>query len=164
MIQRLTKIHTILPLILFVMPLLLELFSWEIRESISDYAYSHSSNLLAGLLFSSALMYMYDGVIKDKWYNLVLGISLIGIALTPHKDYPVLHYTSAALFYIGNLVVMIVFSSTKQRVYKITAGIFTLFGLSGYFVFNIYSLLVAEWIGLIPSCLHFIGETNGKID
>ncbi|WP_271407419.1 DUF7103 family protein, partial [Tenacibaculum soleae] len=78
--------------------------------------------------------------------------------------YPFWHYLFAIIFFAGSVFVMIFYSSKKQRIYKVIAGIIVVLAMLGTFLFNWYSLLIAEWIGLLPICVHFIGETLNKID
>lgn len=150
---------------LFGIPLFLILFTGEVRPSISNYAYSSISELFVMLLTISGILFFDDGyTIRSRYFNMILGGSLMGVALTPHCDWPVLHYSFASLFFLGSQFNMIYYSSRKQRKYKILASIFIMFGLSGHFIFNLFSLFWAEWIGILPITLHYIGESLGKID
>jgi len=164
-ISRLTKFETILGSFLFFIPLILILLTGEVRSSISDYAYSDKSYLLPTLLTLSGSLFMYNGVIREKkWYNIILGFSLIGVALTPHLDYKILHYTFTMIFFIGGSIVMVVFSSKKQRIYKYIASSIMTLSILLSFGFNVFSVLIGEWIGLLPVTIHFIGESLNKID
>ena len=59
---------------------------------------------------------------------------------------------------------MIIFSSAAQREIKIVAAVFIALAILGHFVGDLYSLLVAEWIGMLPMAVHFAGESLNKID
>ncbi|UYW02128.1 hypothetical protein K5I29_04300 [Flavobacterium agricola] len=163
--KRILKLELILALFLFFIPVVLIGVTNEIRPSISDYAYSKSNDVFTALLTIAGALFIYNGVInREKWYNIVLGCSLIGIGVTPHLDYAVLHYSFAALFFIGSIAVMIIYSSQQQRFLKVMLALIVLTALIGCFAFKWYSLLVAEWIGLIPIAVHFIGESTQKLD
>lgn len=162
--NRLKRIEVTLSLLLLFIPLLLIVITGEQRSSISDYVYSGNGMLFAILLSIAAVMFLYNGWLSKKWYNIVLGLSLIGVIATPHLNYPIIHYVFAGLFFLGSIVVMILFSSGHQRKYKIIAGMIIVLGLIGHFFLNIYSLLYGEWIGMLPICIHFIGESLNKID
>lgn len=162
--SRFRKLEVILATLLLMLPLILILVSGEVRPSISDYAYSDVENLFSGLLWASGLMFIYNGFLKKKWYNIVLGVSLIGVSLTPHLNYPIIHYLFAIIFFLGSIFIMIFFSSKEQRKYKVMAGLLIFNALLAHFIFSAYSLLVAEWIGIVPICVHFIGESLNKID
>lgn len=160
---RIKKLELIMAGLLYFLPLILIWSSMEIRPSISDYAYSSVANVFVALLTLAGALFIYNGVInRPKWYNIILGISLIGVALTPHLDFPVLHYMFAALFFIGSMLVMVIVSSIKQRPIKIVMALIILSALLGYFIFNWFSLFFAEWIGIVPITAHFIGESIKK--
>lgn len=165
MLKRITKLEVILSVLLVFMPLILIAFTNEVRTSISNYAYSSAEHVFAMLLSIAASMFIVNGTAhRQKWYNILLGCTLIGVIMTPHLDYSLLHYTFAGLFFLGSVFVMIYFSSAKQRLIKIIAGTIILIGLCGHFTTNIYSLFYAEWIGLFPIAIHFIGESTQKLD
>lgn len=161
--MKINKIYAIKAASLMLLPLVLIVFTGELRSSISDYAYSGSGVLFALLLTISGTLFVNNGLTSNKWYNVLLGLSLYVVVLTPHLDFPFLHYTFATLFFLGSIAVMIVFSSDRQRFYKILAGLFIITALSGYY-FEWYTLLYAEWLGLLPISLHLIGESLNKID
>ena len=163
--KRLTKLHVILAIILLFTPLVLILATGEVRSSISNYAYSSMNHLFATLLTIAGTMFIFNGTAYNtRWYNIVLGLSLIGVALTPHYDFPILHYVFASIFFVGSVFCMIFFSSAQQRFIKLVAGAIITIGLIGHFAFNFYSLFWAEWIGILPICIHYLGESTGKLD
>ena len=163
--KRLTKLEIILSTLLLFIPLILILATREIRPSISNYAYSSMNHLFATLLTIAGTMFIFNGTAyNSRWYNIVLGLSLIGVALTPHYDFPILHYAFASLFFLGSIVVMIVFSSKEQKPLKVYFGSLIIIGLLGHFWCNFYSLFWAEWIGMLPITIHYLGESTGKLD
>ena len=163
--KRLTKLHVILAIILLFTPLVLILATGEVRSSISNYAYSSMNHLFATLLTIAGTMFIFNGTAYNtRWYNIVLGLSLIGVALTPHYDFPILHYTFAVIFFLGSVVVMIAFSSKAQQPLKVYFGSLIIIGLLGHFWLNWYSLFWAEWIGMLPITIHYLGESTGKLD
>ena len=163
--KRLTKLEVILSTILVFIPLILIAVTHQVRPSISNYVYSSASHIFAALLSIAAALFIVNGTAYNKkWYNIVLGCALIGVVATPHLDYPIWHYAFASLFFLGSVFVMIFFSSAKQREIKIVAGAIIILGLLGHFATNTYSLFYAEWIGLMPIAIHFIGESINKLD
>lgn len=159
------KLDIILSTLLLFVPLILILVNGEIRTSISDYAYSRYNYIYVMLLTIAGMMFIFNGSsYKDKWYNILLGLSLIGVAITPHRDFSVLHYIMAILFFSGSIFTMVWYSSYKQRWFKLLAGFIIVMVMSFHFVFNMYSLFYAEWLGIVPITLHFIGESIGKLD
>jgi hypothetical protein len=163
--KRLMNLEIRLSVLLLFTPGILIALDGSVRSSISNYAYSHKSEWFVFLITLAASMFIYNGTAwRKKWYNIVLGIILAGIVLTPHKNMPVTHQVLAVLFFAGSVFVMIYFSSKKQRIFKVLAGLFLSLGISGFYFFNWYSLFWAEWIGIVPICVHFVGESLGKID
>ena len=163
--KRLMTLEIILSGLLVLTPAILIWLDGSIRSSISNYAYSHKSEWFVFLITLASSMFIYNGTAwKAKWYNIVLGITLAGIVLTPHLEFSITHLIFAILFFAGSVFVMIYFSSKKQRLFKIIAGVFLSIGIAGFYFFNWYSLFWAEWIGILPICIHFIGESLGKVD
>lgn len=163
--KRLTKLEIILSTLLLFIPLILILATGEIRPSISNYAYSNLNYLFATLLTIAGTMFIFNGTAYNtRWYNIALGLSLIGIALTPHYDFPILHYTFAAIFFLGSMAVMVLFSSKEQLRLKIYFSAIVFLALLGHFIFKTYSLFWAEWIGMLPITIHYLGESTGKLD
>ncbi len=157
----------------FVFPILI-LTTWEVRPSISNYAYSEYNHFFVMLLTFAGSVFIFNGTQDDKhqigkykanskWYNIVTGLSLIGVAITPHLDYPILHFSCAGLFFLSGAVNMVLFSSTKQRWFKSLGASVIIISLLGSFVFN-YSLAIAEQIALLPIALNLLGEITNKVD
>ena len=165
MIKRITKLDIILSVLLLFVPLILIVLNGEVRTSISDYAYSKYNYVFVMLLTIAGMMFIFNGSsYKEKWYNIVLGLSLMGVAITPHKDFSTLHYIFASMFFLGSVATMVIYSSSKQRWFKMIAGFIVILVLLIHFIFKSYTLFYAEWIGILPITIHFIGETTGKID
>ena len=167
--KRIKKLLNISFIWLMFLPVFLIYVDGGIRTSISNYAYSEYSFVFVAFLTFAGSMLIVDGckddlITKNKWYSIVLGLSLIGVAVTPHKDYSIIHYTFAGIFFIGSLFAMILFSSPKQRLLKMLFGLVIIISMLGHFTFNLYSLLYAEWIGMLPIIINFTGENNNKLD
>ena len=162
---RLKKLELIKAIVLFFLPIILIIVNKEMRPSISDYAYSVHNGVFYTLMSLSGTLYIYNGVInRSKWYNIVLGLALIGIGLTPHLDYPFWHYLFACVYFTGSIIVIPIFTSNKQRKLKLILSLLITISLLGFVVFDWYSLFIAEWLALTVICFHFIGESIGKFD
>lgn len=105
--KRITNLYTIKAVLLLFMPLILIIVSGEVRPSISDYVYSDSIAVFIMLLTIASTLFVNNGITQRKWYNIILGASLLGVALTPHLHYPFLHYLFAIIFFAGSVFVMI---------------------------------------------------------
>lgn len=154
--------------VLFLMPLILWMIDGQIRPSISNYAYMVDNEWFFSLMSIAGAVFIMDGSIWNKrWYNIVLGCALIGIAVTPHEDsmlISVLHYIFAAIFFLGSVIAMITYSSKNQRPLKIVLALAVATAMSLNFLIPVTGLFWAEWIGMIPITYHFLGEAYEKFD
>ncbi len=157
-----------------IMPLILWLADGDkfpsFRPSISNYVYMSHSYVFGMLLCIAAMLFIFNGAIYYKseqhmhiswhgqWYNVVLGLSLIGVICFPHLEHSVVHYFFAILFFVGNAVVTLLFHKDKYKKISILLGILTLAALPVAFT-NVISLLAAEWISLSVIGVHFILST-----
>lgn len=164
MTKRLQTFQTTFGVFFFFIPLFLMIATGEVRPSISNYAYSSQANLFVALLSLAGFVFIIDAWMNGKWWNFLIGGALIGVALTPHLDYGVAHYSCASAFFLGSVCTMIAYSSAKQRFYKIIAGVVIVSTLAIALITNSISLLYAEWIGMLPISVHLIGEAYGIID
>jgi len=163
--KRIMKLEIITASLLLFLPLILISIDNTVRSSISDYAYMNNNQWFVSLITVSAMMFIINGSQNNKrWYNILLGISLFIVGITPYLDYPIWHTVSSALFFGGGVFAMIFYSSKAQRLYKIYAGVFIALAMLGSFLLGFYSLFFAEWIAMLPICIHFIGESKGIID
>lgn len=159
-----SKVKVIQALAFLLIPLVLYLLNGDLLSSISAYV-NYTPVAFTFMLTLAACLFIYDGLTtEERWYNIYIGASLFGVITLNHLDYPILHYTFAVVFFIGSLVNMVAFSSTSERLLKFLTAIAVLFGMSGCFIFNWYSIYWAEWIGMVPISAHFILEELGKID
>lgn len=140
------------------------------RGSISNYVYMQKSYFFGLLLTMAAMLFIFNGAVYYKteeylniswhgqWYNVLLGLSLIGVICFPHKEHQVVHYIFAGIFFIGNALVTGIFYKDKDKGKSITLAILTVLTLP-LALFHIISLLAAEWISLTVISIHFILST-----
>lgn len=159
-----------------IIPLLLWLADGGIghsfRPSISNYVYMDHSYLFGMLLCIAAMLFIFNGAVYYKneqymhiswhgqWYNVVLGLSLIGVICFPHEQYLAPHFFFAGLFFLGNAVVTCAFYKDKDKRLSITLSILTVAAVPFAFA-HVISLLVVEWISLVVIGIHFILSTIG---
>ena|ERR1017187_9966473 len=146
------------------------------RKSISEYVYMIHSYVFGLMLGIAAMLFIFNGAVyfkneapeklnlnkQGKWYNIVLGLSLIGVIITPHLQYTVAHYIFAGIFFVGNAVVTGLFHEKKDRPLSIIMAIMTLAALGIYFtgLFPAFTILWAEWISLTVIGIHFFLESR----
>ncbi len=140
------------------------------RSSISMYVYMNESYVFGMLLSIAAMLFIFNGAIYFKseqymhiswhgqWYNVVLGLSLLGVICFPCKEYPIPHYTFAIVFFLGNALVTAFFYKDNDKTLSIILAILTIASMPFAF-FGVISLLVAEWISLVVISIHFILST-----
>ncbi|RYZ54316.1 MAG: hypothetical protein EOP49_05470 [Sphingobacteriales bacterium] len=141
------------------------------RTSMSEYVYSSNSYIFGMLYCMAAMLFIFNGAVYfrcehelnihsgGKWYNLVLGLSLIGVILNPEHDRYLLHYIFSILFFVGNVIVILFLHKKQNRCISIALGLATIVALvSALPPFKMISLLYAEWISLIAIALHLIIE------
>ena len=116
-----------------IMPLILWLtdgiLPHSFRSSISEYVYMCHSYIFGMLLCIAAMLFIYNGVVYYKseehleiswhgqWYNIVLGLSLIGVISFPCNEHPVPHYTFAVIFFL--IAFFFFFLLKRPTIYKI---------------------------------------------
>lgn len=140
------------------------------RPSISQYVYMTDSYVFGMLLSIGAMLFIFNGAVYFKneqymhiskhgqWYNVVLGLSLIGVISFPCEEYPVPHYIFAIIFFLGNALVTGIFYKDKDKTLSVIMAILTVASLPFAFI-GVISLLVAEWMSLIVISIHFILST-----
>jgi hypothetical protein len=138
--------------------------NWTVRGSISAY-YNMTKSLLFYVPLTVAFMlFIVNGLIKrQKAYNTVLGLALAGVVIFDLDNFFYLHFGCAAVFFLGNAAVMVIFTSKRELWFKalLVAIIVAALGAWG---FGIISLLWAEWISLGIIGSHYILESWGLID
>lgn len=163
-LSNFTRIKVIQAFAFLLIPVILVVVNGGLLDSISAYAY-HAPMTFAMLLTLAGALFIYDGYAERKrWYNIYIGLSLLGVVLFRHLDYPVIHYIFAAVFFLGSLFNMVFFSSKAERKLKILVASLVMLGMAGCFAFGLYSVFWAEWIGMVPISIHFILEALNKID
>ena len=147
------------------------------RINISDYVYMWHNYIFGMLLSIAGMMFVFNGAVYfrneagkselnlskyGKWYNVILGLSLITVVCLPWKQYQVAHFIFAAIFFVGNAVVTGLFHQKRNRVLSIILAVLTVAAL-GLNLLNVipgFSLLAAEWISLTVVAIHFYLESR----
>jgi len=155
---------------------------WGFRLSVSDYAYSSKSYLFGMLYCMAAMLYIYNGLVylkqrntlnvqkKGHWYNVIIGLCLIGVILNPQSNHAFLHNLFSILFFIGNVCVMLFFPKEHEtaafKVTRIAMALITIVALLGALVLCLYTILWAEWISLtiIASYLIMVATSTKKLN
>ena len=132
-----------------------------IRPSISHY-YNMTENELFYVFFTiAAMLFIVNGVVKEKQlYNTYLGAMLCGVLLFNREDFRMLHLIFTAAFFVGNVAVILLFSSIKDRAFKIALVVIIGVAMAAWYFVNSFTLFWAEWISLGIIAAHYIIESR----
>lgn len=164
-VKDFARLERILAAVCIITPLLLIIGdNYSVRNSISDY-YDMGKNVLYYVPLSVAFMlFIVNGVIKEKtFYNTALGVALAGLVIFNKNDFTLIHYLSTGTFFIGNALVMVIFTPKKELWFKIMLIVIIATAILAW-VLQAISLFWAEWISLVIIGFHYILESVGVIE
>lgn len=168
------KLERIIAVICIAIPALLALQDTgtlrKFRSSISNYVYMDAGHVYGMLLTIAAMLFIFNGVIyfKDdakgecrnkhgRWYNVILGLAILGVIIFPHQEYKIIHHIFAALFFLGSTLTMIFFNDKHYKKLNYFFALLSTLGLMLYFYDKeILSLFWAEWFSLIAIAGHYL--------
>jgi hypothetical protein len=165
-IKRFAKLERVLAALCLLTPALLIYFdNGTIRASLSSYFDMRLNQAYYFPLTMISMLFIVNGVIKNKkLYNTVLGVLMAGLILIDHDSSKLFHYLFAIGFFLGNAVVILVYSSKKELWFKaIMVGVMVC-GILLHIVFSWFTLFWAEWLSMGIISLHYILESLGIID
>jgi hypothetical membrane protein len=141
------------------------------RDSVSDYV-NGSRSYVFGILYAMAsFLFIFNGVVylrsrKDlqlhlngHWFNVYIGLSLLGVALFPDGVNHYLHLAFSVLFFLGNILALIFIVNPGEtpgsKILRIAMAVAVLLSLA-IWKCNWISLLWAEWFSLVMIAIHLI--------
>jgi hypothetical protein len=159
---------------------------FKIRDSISSYVAMENAQIFGLLLTTASMLFIFNGAVyinkvpegsskkHGRWYNLVLGISLLGVVLFPctNPRLAVFHYSFAILFFAGGALVIAIFNDEAHRVISlIIAGVsllsFAIYTVNSFLLdstaLSSFSLFWAETVALWVIGIHYILESLGEL-
>jgi len=142
------------------------------RTSISHYARSTNSYLYGMLYCMAALLFIYNGVINWKkracrdlhpggvWYNIAIGLCLLGVILNPLNEREYSHVVFALLFFLGNILVIVFVPNRLERKLgwpaRTIIAIVVIALLVLLIKLRLLTILWAEWIAVTVISIHLI--------
>ena len=177
------KFERIIALTLFFFPLLLigvSGWSTEDKDSISAfYVITNEKYLWAFYvpLTIAALMLIANGIIKREvvngvikrasWYNIYLGLMLLGVIIFNHIDFKIIHAIFAILFFVGNFIVILVvktgfFKKPIAEFFFDVALVLTAILSAILFGFHVINLFYLEWISFAIITIHYFLVSFGS--
>ncbi|MET1260225.1 hypothetical protein ABV409_12825 [Flagellimonas sp. DF-77] len=186
-VNHLAKLERLIAILLIFTPLILFLgdmeHQTEFRDSISNYFFMQDSYWFGSLLTLAAALFIYNGVqhisyqkdvelasVENRFgrgYNVIFGLALFGVLFFNHIDYVWLHYFFAIAFFGGCALAMLLTKKTGLKRIGDVLGLLTLVVLGVHFLLeyflmkgaNPFTLLWAEWVGLIFIAIYFVLES-----
>ena len=164
-LANLVKLELAVTAVCFFIPLIVWYGDdWNLREHISGYYAMEKAQYFYFPLTVAAMLFVVDGVVKEKhWYNIGLGLAVAGLVWFNHIDHFLIHNISAGMFFIGNAIVFVIFTPRNELSFKVVLSSIMIVGLAGHFLFDWYSLFVAETLSLWVIATHFFLEAKGLI-
>tara|TARA_R110000796_G_scaffold248124_2_gene374571 strand:- start:18202 stop:18702 length:501 start_codon:yes stop_codon:yes gene_type:complete len=143
-------LELIIAIILFSIPILLPSFYGGFLDSLSEYAHTDVGYLYGILLSLCGFLIIYDGASNNKrrWYNILIGLSLLGVVLFPVNFFLITHDLFAILFFIGNAFIVTYYSLLLSKNKKLIFSLVILITLM-LLITGVFTLFIAEAIGLI---------------
>ena len=133
----------------------------RVRDNISAYYDKQWNQVYYFSLTVACMLFVVNGVVKRKRaYDTILGAMLAGVILFNSHDASLIHTACATVFFLGNGVVILFFSSRKEKRFKLIMATVILVALLGHFAFHWYSLFWAEWMSLAIVTLHYFIEAG----
>ncbi|MBT8186389.1 MAG: hypothetical protein KJO73_01745, partial [Croceitalea sp.] len=176
-VNHFAKLERFIAAVLIFTPLILFLadlkYRSDFRESISNYFFMCDSYWFGSLLTLAAALFIYNGAQHmsyqkhetlaeverrfGKGYNIIFGLALFGVLFFNHKAFTLLHYLFAIVFFGGCALAMLLTQKTDLKKMGDVLGVLTLLTLGIHFLLeyvllrnnNPFTLLIAEWIGLL---------------
>ena len=140
------------------------------RESISAYVHIERSYIFGMLMCMAAMLFIVNGVVyfknqdtrlklesTGKWYNMILGISLLGVILFVHDELRTLHIIFATIFFLGNAVVTGIFHHGVRKRLSLTLALLTVAAFAIHLIDDsLITMFWAEWFSLVVIAIHLI--------
>lgn len=167
----------ILAAVCITIPLLLRLADFSnphFRCSISAYFDVHHAYFFGMLLCIPAMLFIFNGAVyfrrelprlydeKGKWYNVILGFSLLMVICFNCEGYIIIHIIFAVIFFFGNAAVMAFGHHERDHIrLRVILALITVLAIVLGKIFHL--LFWGEWISLVVIGIHFIMVTGGMI-
>lgn len=140
------------------------------RTSVSDYVYSSNSYFFGVLYCMAAMLFIFKGAVymnrlhplkvnnEVHWYNIFIGVCLLGVVFCPYHDHFYVHTVFTVLFFVGNIYVMGFFPNPDEtrvtrRMRKLIACLVV---LALILSIRFKMVLWGEWFSLTVISMHLI--------
>lgn len=186
--SSIAKLERLIAIISILIPLILIIADkgHSVRNSISAYVDMENSHVFGALITIAAMMFIFNGFLfirnfkssmdekgHSRWYNIVLGMALLGVVFFHFEEMPILHYFSAGVFFYGSAIVIAFFNCKKFHKISWFIALLSVSGLTICFINKFLdidipytswlSIFIAEWISLGVIAIHYILESLGVV-
>ncbi len=152
-LKSVIRVELLLSITLFLLPISLPIISGKLLNSVSHYVYSDAIYFYNIGLTLISIFLLYDGFIdKERRFNILLGLTLLGVILFPVKEDNYIHDFFAIIFFFENLIILIYYSKVFSNIIKIIVSVLVVLTLIIMFL-GLITLFLAETIGLF--CVSF---------
>lgn len=164
-VANLVRLEVLVAVVCALIPfVLLSGNGWMLKESISHYHDMLKPQYFYVPLTGAGMLFIINGArVGQHWYNVALGLALLALTFFNRRDHHDLHIASAAAFFLGNALVVVVFTPRRELWFKAIMALLIIGALLGYFAFHWYSLFWAESLSLWVIAYHFVLEALGLI-
>jgi hypothetical protein len=163
-VKEFSKLERVLAAVCITAPLFMIVGDENsVRDSISAYYSMDKSVLFYVPLTVAFMLFLTNGIVKqESYYNTVLGVALAGVVLFNHIDFSMFHFFCTGVFFIGNALVILIYSPKKELWFKAILVVIIVAALVTWGLGAI-SLFWAEWVSLFIIGLHYILESSGLV-
>lgn len=159
--NRLLNFDMYIIVLLLCMPLILVASNnWILLSSISAYGTSLSKQpqILPILLSILATMFAVKDALTNNKFNILLGISLIGVASFTAENNPITHFICAGFFFAATTFKMVYKTPSKYKKTMQLLALVIVFGMAGHLIFKWYSMFWAECIAFLPAAFYYVSK------
>tara|TARA_R110000796_G_scaffold215732_2_gene331727 strand:+ start:1855 stop:2373 length:519 start_codon:yes stop_codon:yes gene_type:complete len=143
------RIELFLCIIFFIVPIILPLFADYSQPSLSEYYYTSQKYTYITLLSIIGILTILDGVMySTRRYNILIGLSMIGVVVFPVEEFRITHDIFAIIFFVGNAFIVTYYSKLLVIAKKMAFLIIIILTLL-LLMFDIINLYVAETMGML---------------
>jgi|GEM_PF-1628954 len=172
-------IEQLIAFVCIFIPFILFWTDGQLRGSISAYVDMDRSHIFGLLLGISATLFILNGALYfstgyvasnkkykkqyGRWYNIILGFSLIGVVIFPYNGpNAIVHYVFALLFFAGSAVVIFFIHEPQHRLLSKLIAIAAISSLLTCVLTDeqAISLFWAESISLFVVGIHYILQSK----
>jgi len=132
----------------FIVPIFLPLFNGGFQPSLSEYHYTSQKWTFIICMAIIGVLTILDGILyQTRRYNILIGLSMIGVISFPVLEHRLIHDAFAIIFFVGNAFIVTYYSKLLQNSTKRLFSVIILTTLL-LLIIGVIDVYVAEFIGM----------------